>query len=287
MLTHPRVVQISEGYPHMDKFIATIPQTASSPFDSIRHIDNQGHEFWFARELMPVMDYKSWQKFNKVIDIAVENLETVAERVIDHVNPTDKMVQRPQGGGAKMLDYKLSRLACYHIALCCDSRGNDAVKSAKHYFAIKTREAEVVIPQQNDRLRELELQNQILSQQLQLRQLDNNMLVMHGKETVLALRGVADQVVRTETKTTEIVEPDTGRCTNILSAKQLKDAIYERTGQKIKSMSQVTEALRKAGRDDLLIPVRRSQVAEYVPPDALDEVIRIVFRAKRQMLIGE
>jgi hypothetical protein len=148
-------------------------------------------------------------------------------------------------------------------------------------------EARKVIGFQNDRLRELELQNQILSQQLQLRQLDNNMLVMHGKETVLALRGMADQVVRTETKTTEIVEPDTGRCTNILSAKQLKDAIYERTGQRIKSMAQVTDALRKAGRDDLLIPVRRSQVAEYFPPDALDEVIHVVFRAKRQMLIGE
>jgi hypothetical protein len=189
--------------------------------------------------------------------------------------------------GRTGIDYNLSRLACYHVALCCDSRGNDSVKAAKHYFAVKTREAEVVIPQQSDRLRELELQNQILSQQLQLRQLDHNMLIMHGKETVLALRGMADQLVREEIKTTEVVEPDTGHCTNILSASQLKEAIYKRTGQKIKSMKQVTDALRKAGRDDLLVPVRRSQVAEHVQPDALDEVIHVVFRSKRQMLIGE
>jgi DNA-binding Lrp family transcriptional regulator len=261
--------------------------TSQSPFESIRQTDVSGNEFWSARDLMVLMGYKSWQKFSGVIDSAKENVETVVGQVSHHFNPTDKMVKRPQGGGAAQLDYKLSRLACYHVALCCDSRGNDSVKAAKHYFAVKTREAEVVIPQQSDRLRELELQNQILSQQLQLRQLDHNMLVMHGKETVLALRGMADQLVREEIKTTEVVEPDTGRCTNILSASQLKEAIYKRTGQKIKSMKQVTDALRKAGRDDLLVPVRRSQVAEYVQPDALDEVIQVVFRSKRQMLIGE
>jgi phage regulator Rha-like protein len=167
------------------------------------------------------------------------------------------------------------------------SRNTPRVRQCKKNLVKAFTEARKVIHSQGEYLRELELQNQILSQQLQLRQLDHNMLVMHGKETVLTLRGMADQLVHTETKTTEVVEPDTGHCTNILTAQQLKDAIYERTGQKIKSMKQVTDALRKAGRDDLLVPVRRSQVSEYVPPDALDEVINVVFRSKRQMLIGE
>lgn len=274
----------------MDKFIvqssnSTVPQ---SPFDSIRHTDDQGNEFWFARELMKLLNYVKWQKFNNVIAAAQENIETIVEQAIHHITPTDKMVKRPQGGGTKMLDYKLSRLACYHIALCCDSRGNDAVKAAKHYFAIKTREAEVVIPQQNEQLRMLELQNEILKNQIQLNQLDNAMLTMHGKETVLALRGMSDQIVREEIKTTEVVEPDSGHCSNILTAEQLKEAFYKRTGYRLKSMKQFTDKVRKSGRDDLLEPVRRSVVAEYVSPEKLDEAIKVFFSGEtRQLLIGE
>ena len=65
-----------------------------NPFDSIRHHDEQGNEFWYARELMPLLEYKSWQKFNKVIESAIENLETVTEQVNHHIIPTDKMVKR-------------------------------------------------------------------------------------------------------------------------------------------------------------------------------------------------
>jgi len=96
-----------------------------------------------ARDLMVLMNYKQWRRFNEVIEVAQENLETLAEQVSHHIASTDKMVKRPQGGGSKQLDYKLSRLACYHVALSCDSRGNDSVKAAKHYFAVKTREAEL------------------------------------------------------------------------------------------------------------------------------------------------
>ena len=118
----------------------------NSPFDSIRHLDDKGNEFWYARELMPLLGYKMWQKFNGVIETAKENLETVTGQVIEHFLPVEVKNMDESGKrlkGRSGLDYKLSRLACYHIALCCDSRGNDAVKLAKHYFAVKTREAEV------------------------------------------------------------------------------------------------------------------------------------------------
>lgn len=114
-----------------------------SPFEKIKHIDEQGFEFWYARELQLVLNYKQWRRFNDVILLAQENLETVVESVLDHIASIGNLVNRPQGGGNAHLDYKLSRLACYHVALCCDSRGNDAVKMAKHYFAVKTRQAEV------------------------------------------------------------------------------------------------------------------------------------------------
>jgi hypothetical protein len=121
-----------------------ILNSSSSPFDSIRRFDEHGNEFWTARELMmPLLGYKQWRRFNDVILVAQENLETVTDSVNDHIASTDNMVNRPQGGGVKQLDYKLSRLAYYHVALSRNSRGNDSVKSAKHYFAVKTRQAEI------------------------------------------------------------------------------------------------------------------------------------------------
>jgi hypothetical protein len=123
-----------------------------SPFDSIRHIDEQGNEFWLARELMPVLGYSKWERFNGVIEVAMENLETVTNSVSQHAS-----LYWEASGKTQRLNYQLTRLACYHIALSCDSRGNESVKMAKHYFAVKTREAEVKIPQQNDEIEALKL----------------------------------------------------------------------------------------------------------------------------------
>ena len=127
-------------------------QNGESPFDSIRHLDGQGSEFWSARELMPILGYKMWQKFKAVIDNAAENIETLTGSTVQHFLPVEIKSQ-----GRPSLDLKLSRLACYHIALSCDSRGNSSVKAAKHYFAIKTREAETIIPRQIEVIKELEL----------------------------------------------------------------------------------------------------------------------------------
>jgi len=82
--------------------------------------------------------------FLVVIETAKENLEILDLPTSHHFSSSGNMVERSQGGGRRQVDYHLSRLACYHVALCCDSRGNEQVKQAKHYFAVKTREAEVL-----------------------------------------------------------------------------------------------------------------------------------------------
>ena len=117
--------------------------------------------------------------------------------------------------------------------------------------------------------------------------LDNTMLTLHGKSVVLALRGRNDQIVREEVVVTEVVNKKTGKSDRILSAEQLKKAVYERTGQKIKSLKQFTDALREAGRDDLLVAVERSSINQYPIPEKLDEAIDVVFAGMRQRLIGE
>jgi phage regulator Rha-like protein len=144
-----------------------------------------------------------------------------------------------------------------------------------------------VIPVQNDRIRELELENRELELKKELLQLKGSMVSLHGKELALRLMGDSSAMVTIETVVTEVVEPETRRSTKILSADQLKRAVKERTGQNLKSMKQFTDALHAAGRDDLLIPVNRTNTALYVPPDRLDEALGVVFGAQRQVLMGE
>lgn len=119
-----------------NNIVPTNPE--QSPFDSVRKFRADGSEFWSARELMAILQYTKWQKFKEVIDIAKENLETVDINGSSHFLPVEV-----KSLGRNGLDFELSRLACYHVALASDSRGKDAVKMAKHYFATKTREAEV------------------------------------------------------------------------------------------------------------------------------------------------
>ena len=133
----------------------------------------------------------------------------------------------------------------------------------------------------------LKLQNENLKITAELRHLDNNMLLMHGAELVLTLRGKADQIVRIKQTVTEVVNPKTQSSERILTAEQLKKIVKQNTGQTIPSMKWFVDKIREKGRDDLLIPVTRHQTSEYVSPEGLSEAIEVVFGSSRQMLIGE
>jgi DNA-damage-inducible protein D len=109
----------------------------NSPFDSLRHVGGDGNEFWYARELMPLMGYDRWQNFVRSVQEAIENLELNGDKVSDHF-----LLIAVKSRGRDSKDYKLSRYACYMSALCCDGRKIE-VASAKKYFAVKTREAEL------------------------------------------------------------------------------------------------------------------------------------------------
>lgn len=171
------------------------------------------------------------------------------------------------------------------------SRNTDRVVECKanlvEAFSKARQVIKTVIPAQGDRIKELELQNSILEKELALRHLDNTMIQIHGERVVLALRGLSNQVIEKETVVTEVVDRQSGTSTKILSADQLKKAVKERTGQKLPSQKFFIDALRKAGRDDLVMPVNRPMVAEYVIPDRLDEAISVVYGDRRQRLLGE
>ena len=111
-------------------------------YEDIKHIDENGFEFWLARELMPLLEYTLWQRFTNVIKKAMENCKNSNYKISDHFISADKMVKIGSNTTRKIRDYKLSRYACYLIVLNCDPR-KKIIALAKAYFAIQTRKQEL------------------------------------------------------------------------------------------------------------------------------------------------
>ena len=111
-------------------------------FEDIKHIDENGVEYWNARELQLVLDYKEWRKFEGVIEKAKTACENSGIRAFEHFVVADKMVQIGSGAYRKQLDYKLTRYACYLIAQNGDSR-KKVIATAQTYFAVQTRRQEI------------------------------------------------------------------------------------------------------------------------------------------------
>jgi len=118
-------------------------------FEDIKHINENGNEYWFARELMPLLEYTLWQRFSNVIRKAMENCKNSNNNVLDHFISADKMVNIGSNTIRNISDYKLSRYACYLIVLNCDPR-KKVIALAKTYFAIQTRKQELSEKEYNE-----------------------------------------------------------------------------------------------------------------------------------------
>lgn len=111
-------------------------------FEQIKHIDENGVEYWYARELQLVLDYKEWRKFENTIKKAIDACENSSISAFDHFVGADKTIQMPKGATKRIKDYKLTRYACYLIAQNGDSR-KEVIALAQTYFAIQTRKQEI------------------------------------------------------------------------------------------------------------------------------------------------
>ena len=112
-------------------------------FESIKHINEYGQEYWLARELQPVLEYTEWRNFSRIIDKAKDACTGSGNMVKEHFVDVNKTSPRPNGGEKLLEDYQLSRYACYLIAMNGDPR-KQVIANAQTYFAVKTRQQELI-----------------------------------------------------------------------------------------------------------------------------------------------
>lgn len=258
-----------------------------SPFDSIRHYDSQGNEFWLARELMEFMGYQSWRRFETPITEAMENIKLTGDVLSQHFDGKDKKSKGRTGN-----DYKMSRYACYMVALACDGRKPE-VAMAKRYFAIKTREAEVVIPQQNEKLllaqielEKLKLENENLKLKSNFMERRNAIQELHGVQMLALLDGNVE-VVEVKEKVTETIICKDGRNVSFTgkSTAELGKKLGFKTGKDFENW------LIKNKQDHLICQGMRAVQAPYIPEEHIP-IIKSLFSklrnsTNRQTVIGE
>lgn len=102
-----------------------------------------GTEFWSARDLQTFYEYSSWQKFEPIITRAVESVQTAGLAPDDHFRPAMKGIGIGSGSKREVLDFHVSRLGCYHLAMVSDPSKEQAA-FGRLYFTAQTRFAEAV-----------------------------------------------------------------------------------------------------------------------------------------------
>ena len=112
-------------------------------FEDIKHVDENGNEYWLARELQTILGYHQWRSINDLIERAKVTCQESKYNLDDHFALQRKMVDIGSKTKRKVLDYKLSRYACYLIVM----NGNPKKKIialAQTYFAVQTRKQELL-----------------------------------------------------------------------------------------------------------------------------------------------
>ena len=111
-------------------------------FENIKHMDEYENEYWYARELSKVLEYKDWRNFLKVLNKAKEACNNSGFNVDEQLVEVNRLSKRNNNAIANIQDYKLSRYICYLIVQNADP-SKEVVALGQTYFAIQTRKQEI------------------------------------------------------------------------------------------------------------------------------------------------
>ena len=121
--------------------IAPIP-SGGNPFDDIARTDADGSHYWLARELMPLLGYDKWDRFADTIERAKASASNSGTSDVDtQFMQVAELVGAGNLGTQERVNYRLTRYACYLVAMNGDPRKPE-IAAAQTYFAVRTREAE-------------------------------------------------------------------------------------------------------------------------------------------------
>lgn len=126
-----------------------IKEYTTKLFEDIKHIDEFGNEYWYARELMPLLEYGKWENFNNVIQKAVISYKNSNNNDSYWLPEVRKPIITGKGKKEFIKDYKLSRYICYLIVQNANPK-KKMVALGQTYFAIQTRKQELSEKEYNE-----------------------------------------------------------------------------------------------------------------------------------------
>ena len=126
-------------------------QSLQPDFEQIRKTAEDGHEYWSARELATALGYSTWQKFNRVLNKALQVVQNRGMEMSEHFNQTVEMVKLGSGSFRKVENWHLSRMACLIIAENADGK-KPQVQTARIYFKEKATMPELIESQMTSRI---------------------------------------------------------------------------------------------------------------------------------------
>lgn len=204
-----------------------IIQKTMKTFDEIKHFDQNNNEYWLGRELSDILGYVQWRNFDANIQRAMLSIKNVGEPVENHFAKVSKMVETGSNSMREIDDIKLSRYACYIIAMNGDPSKQE-IAAAQAYFAQQTRRQELQDSKNKDQKRidarkKLSDSDKVLSGVVMKRGVDGRQLAQIKSEGDKRLFGGSDtRAMKSKYKITSKSKPLADYLPTIaLTAKQL------------------------------------------------------------------